>query len=72
MESSQRPVSSSAAVEEQQQNNVSRDTVSSSSSLSTVKGDNHCGYMGFRTLPSSDPYKDGAIEEVVIDWRNNP
>jgi pimeloyl-ACP methyl ester carboxylesterase len=35
-------------------------------------GDNHCGYMGFRTLPSSDPNKDGAIEEVVIDWRNNP
>lgn len=35
-------------------------------------GDNHCGYMGFRTLPSSDPLKDGAIEDVVIDWRNNP
>jgi hypothetical protein len=35
-------------------------------------GDNHCGYMGFRTLPSSNPYKDGAIEYVVIDWRSNP
>jgi Protein of unknown function (DUF726) len=35
-------------------------------------GDNHCGYMGFRTLPSSDSYKDGAIEDVVIDWRSNP
>jgi hypothetical protein len=35
-------------------------------------GDNHCGYMGFRTLPSLNPWKDGAIENVVIDWRNNP
>jgi hypothetical protein len=35
-------------------------------------GDNHCGYMGFRTLPSSDPHKDGAIEDIVIDWRSNP
>jgi pimeloyl-ACP methyl ester carboxylesterase len=35
-------------------------------------GDNHCGYMGFRTLPSSDPNKDGAIEDVVRDWRSNP
>jgi hypothetical protein len=35
-------------------------------------GDNHCGYMGFRTLPSSDPLKDGAIENVVRNWRNNP
>ena len=35
-------------------------------------GDNHCGYMGFRTLPSSDPYKDRAIEYVVRDWRSNP
>lgn len=35
-------------------------------------GDNHCGYMGFRTLPSLDPNKDGAIEDVAIDWRSNP
>ena len=35
-------------------------------------GDNHCGYMGFRTLPPSDPLKDGAIEDVVRNWRNNP
>lgn len=35
-------------------------------------GDNHCGYMGFRTLPSLDPHKDGAIEDVVMDWRSNP
>ena len=35
-------------------------------------GDNHCGYMGFRTLSSSNPYKDGAIEDVVIDWKNTP
>jgi hypothetical protein len=35
-------------------------------------GDNHCGYMGFRTLPLSDPLKDGAIENVVRNWRNNP
>jgi hypothetical protein len=35
-------------------------------------GDNHCGYMGFRNLPSSDPLKDGAIEDVVRNWRNNP
>ena len=35
-------------------------------------GDNHCGYMGFRTLPSLDSHKDGAIEDVVINWRSNP
>jgi hypothetical protein len=35
-------------------------------------GDNHCGYMGFRTLSSLNPYKDGAIEDVVVDWRSNP
>ena len=34
-------------------------------------GDNHCGYMGFRTLPSSDSWKDGAIENVVRNWRIN-
>lgn len=33
-------------------------------------GDNHCGYMGFRSLGGTfwDAWKDGAIEEVVIDW----
>jgi hypothetical protein len=35
-------------------------------------GDNHCGYMGFRTLSSLNPWKDGAIENVVRNWRNNP
>lgn len=33
-------------------------------------GDNHCGYMGFRNLAGTiwDGWKDGAIEEVVLDW----
>lgn len=33
-------------------------------------GDNHCGYMGFRNLVGTiwDGWKDGAIEEVVLDW----
>jgi pimeloyl-ACP methyl ester carboxylesterase len=33
-------------------------------------GDNHCGYMGFRNLAGTiwDGWKDGAVEEVVLDW----
>jgi hypothetical protein len=33
-------------------------------------GDNHCGYMGFRNLTGTrwDGWKDGAIEEVVLEW----
>ena len=34
-------------------------------------GDNHCGYMGFRNLDGTlwHAWKDGAIEEVVLDWK---
>ncbi|MGH9953539.1 MAG: DUF726 domain-containing protein, partial [Nitrososphaeraceae archaeon] len=35
-----------------------------------LPGDNHCGYMGARSLPPLDdiPRNDGAIDVVVQDW----
>ena len=29
-----------------------------------IYGDNHCGYMGYRTAP----WNNGAIDIVVRDW----
>jgi esterase/lipase superfamily enzyme len=36
-----------------------------------VKGDNHCGYIGFREPFSNSLVDDGAIDKVVIDWINS-
>lgn len=38
------------------------------------QGDNHMGYMGFRSNsnPQVPVYSSGAIESVVKDWRNGP
>lgn len=38
--------------------------------LALVKGDNHCGYIGFREPFSNSLIDDGAIDVVVRDWRN--
>lgn len=36
-----------------------------------VKGDNHCGYIGFREPFSNSLLDDGAIDIVVRDWINS-
>ncbi|MDR4511003.1 MAG: alpha/beta hydrolase [Nitrososphaeraceae archaeon] len=38
--------------------------------LALKKGDNHCGYIGFREPFSNSLIDDGAIDVVVRDWRN--
>jgi hypothetical protein len=35
------------------------------------KGDNHCGYIGFREPFSNSLIDDGAIDVVVRDWGNS-
>ena len=39
--------------------------------LALVKGDNHCGYIGFREPFSNSLLDDGAINIVVRDWINS-
>jgi hypothetical protein len=39
--------------------------------LALVKGDNHCGYIGFREPFSNSLLDDGAIDIVVRDWINS-
>jgi esterase/lipase superfamily enzyme len=39
--------------------------------VALVKGDNHCGYIGFREPFSNSLLDDGAINIVVRDWINS-
>lgn len=39
--------------------------------LALVKGDNHCGYIGFREPFSNSLLDDGAMDIVVRDWINS-
>jgi hypothetical protein len=42
--------------------------------LSPTWGDNHCGYMGYRSLVFPNYNKiedDGAMDLVVNDWKNS-
>ncbi|MDF2736593.1 MAG: hypothetical protein K0S93_449 [Nitrososphaeraceae archaeon] len=36
--------------------------------LTLVKGDNHCGYIGFREPFSNSLIDNGAMDVVVSDW----
>ena len=38
--------------------------------LALVKGDNHCGYIGFRQPFSNSLINNGAMDVVVSDWKN--
>lgn len=35
------------------------------------KGDNHCGYIGFREPFSTSLINDGVMDIVVEDWKSN-